>query len=223
MAEFSRSLAAQAAAKCIIECAAECGMILGPIATAPRLAEAEKELIIKMIAEIRNKFGELVTAVEKVIPHDRIWLVSIEPYVEAEESSSESGEQNKSEEASHLTPEKFNQMTEIKMLRLVGYMLNTKQDEDVNRAVLNEFRHLGADHGSAYCNPEPQKDLSQLEAVLFLCRKAYLVPHYRLPYFKASFGDHSRRGASNIRHLRYRRGGTPHRILGYYDGRGIRS
>ena len=58
MAEFSRSLAAQAAAKCIIECAAECGMISGPVATAPRLAEAEKELIIKMIAEIRNKFGE---------------------------------------------------------------------------------------------------------------------------------------------------------------------
>ena len=108
------------------------------------------EQAVKYLA-IRNKFGELVTAVEEVIPHDRIWLVSIEPYVEAEESSSESGEQNKSEAAGHLTPEKFNQMTEIKMLRLVGYVLNTKQDEDVNRAVLNELRE--AVKGNAMFEP----------------------------------------------------------------------
>ncbi len=58
MAEFSRSLAAQAVAKCVVECAASCGLLTGPVATSPRLAEAEKELIIKMLAEIRNRFGE---------------------------------------------------------------------------------------------------------------------------------------------------------------------
>ena len=58
MAEFSRSLAAQAAAKCVVECAASCGLLTGAVATSPRLAEAEKELIIKMLAEIRNRFGE---------------------------------------------------------------------------------------------------------------------------------------------------------------------
>ena len=58
MAEFSRSLAAQAAAKCVVECAVSCGLISGPVATSPRLAETEKELIIKMLAEIRSRFGE---------------------------------------------------------------------------------------------------------------------------------------------------------------------
>ena len=58
MAEFSRSLAAQAVAKCVVECAVSCGLISGPVAISPRLAEAEKELIIKMLAEFRNRFGE---------------------------------------------------------------------------------------------------------------------------------------------------------------------
>ena len=58
MAEFSRSLAAQAVAKCVVECAVSCGLISGPVATSPRLAEAEKELIIRMLSEIRSRFGE---------------------------------------------------------------------------------------------------------------------------------------------------------------------
>ena len=58
MAEFSRSLAAQAAAKCVVDCAVSNGLISGPVATSPRLAEAEKELIIRMLSEIRSRFGE---------------------------------------------------------------------------------------------------------------------------------------------------------------------
>ena len=58
MAEFSRSMAAQAAAKCVVETAVAHGLITGPVATSPRLAEAEKELIVKMLAEIRKHFGE---------------------------------------------------------------------------------------------------------------------------------------------------------------------
>ena len=58
MAEFSRSLAAQAVAKCVVECAVSCGLISGPVATSPRLAEVEKELIIRMLSEIRSRFGE---------------------------------------------------------------------------------------------------------------------------------------------------------------------
>ena len=58
MAEFSRSLAAQCAAKCIVDTAVECGIINGAVAIAPRLAEAEKELIVKMLRKIREDFGE---------------------------------------------------------------------------------------------------------------------------------------------------------------------
>lgn len=58
MAEFSRSLAAQCAAKCIVDTAAGCGLIDGPVAISPHLAEAEKELIIKMLQKLRAEFGE---------------------------------------------------------------------------------------------------------------------------------------------------------------------
>ena len=58
MAEFSRSLVAQCAAKCIVDTAVEHGIIDGAIAISPRLAEAEKELIIKMLRKIREDFGE---------------------------------------------------------------------------------------------------------------------------------------------------------------------
>ena len=42
MAEFSRSLAAQCAAKCIVDTAVECGVVNGPVAISPHLAESEK-------------------------------------------------------------------------------------------------------------------------------------------------------------------------------------
>ena len=58
MAEFSRSIAAQAVAKCVVETAVAHNLITGPVAISPRLAEAEKELIVKMLAEIRKHFGE---------------------------------------------------------------------------------------------------------------------------------------------------------------------
>ena len=58
MSEFSRTLAAQGAAKCIVDCAAELGWLNTPVAVSPRLAEAEKDLIIKMITELRRRFGE---------------------------------------------------------------------------------------------------------------------------------------------------------------------
>lgn len=58
MAEFSRSLAAQCAAKCIVDTAVECGVVNGPVAISPHLAESEKELIIKMMRKIREEYGE---------------------------------------------------------------------------------------------------------------------------------------------------------------------
>ena len=58
MSGFSRSLAAQAAAKCIIDTAVQLELLDGPIATAPELAEAEKELIIKMLAEVKRRCDE---------------------------------------------------------------------------------------------------------------------------------------------------------------------
>lgn len=58
MSGFSRSLAAQVAAKCIIDTAVQLELLDGPIATAPELAEAEKELIIKMLAEVKRRSGD---------------------------------------------------------------------------------------------------------------------------------------------------------------------
>jgi len=55
MAEFVRSLAAQGAAKCIVECAQQAGILNGAVAVDPFLAEAEKDLIVKMIAALKER------------------------------------------------------------------------------------------------------------------------------------------------------------------------
>ena len=55
MSDFSRSLSAPGAAKCIINTAFQLDLIDGPIAIAPELAEAEKSLIVRMLAEIKRR------------------------------------------------------------------------------------------------------------------------------------------------------------------------
>ena len=52
---FSRSLAAQKSALCVITAAQELGLIDGAIAVDERLAEAEKELMLKIMTEVKNR------------------------------------------------------------------------------------------------------------------------------------------------------------------------
>ena len=58
---FSRSLAAQKSALCVISAAQDLELLDGPIAVDERLAEAEKELILKIMAKVKEKCsgGEL--------------------------------------------------------------------------------------------------------------------------------------------------------------------
>ena len=55
MAEFVRSIAAQRAASIIVETARKAGLLEEAVAISPRLAEAEKELIIKMLSSIHDR------------------------------------------------------------------------------------------------------------------------------------------------------------------------
>lgn len=62
MAEFTRSIAAQNVALCVIQVAKEQGLLGEPVAVAPALAEVEKELFIKMLGAIHERsrsHGEL--------------------------------------------------------------------------------------------------------------------------------------------------------------------
>ena len=55
MAEFVRSIAAQRAASIIVETARKAGLLEEAVAISPRLAEAEKGLIIKMLSSIHDR------------------------------------------------------------------------------------------------------------------------------------------------------------------------
>ena len=54
---FSRSVAAQAAAMTVIETAKKDGLLSGPVATAPELAESEKELFLEMFRKLAERQG----------------------------------------------------------------------------------------------------------------------------------------------------------------------
>ncbi len=95
----------------------------------------------------RNSFGRVITALQEAIPNDRIWLVAIEPCPEEEDGSETEGEEGKAQDEKEkfsagrkFTAQKFNQLLEVKKLRLVGYLVTTKADTEMNRAVLDEFR-----------------------------------------------------------------------------------
>jgi hypothetical protein len=96
--------------------------------------------------DARNSFGKVITALQEAVPSDRIWLVAIEPCPEEESSESEGEGANNREENEKIsgerkfTAQKFNKILEIKKLRLVGYVVTTKKDAEVNRVALNEFR-----------------------------------------------------------------------------------
>ncbi len=55
--QFSRSVAAQAAALAVIDAAKKSGILSGPVATAPELAEAEKELFLGMFKQLGARRG----------------------------------------------------------------------------------------------------------------------------------------------------------------------
>ena len=52
---FSRSVAAQQAALTVIEAAQKGEFINGPVFTAPELADAEKELMLKILTAVADK------------------------------------------------------------------------------------------------------------------------------------------------------------------------
>lgn len=97
----------------------------------------------------RNKFGNVITELQSIIPADRIWLVALEPYVEEEEVQDENGEVRQNTDRKEggnfhnerkYTPEKYNALAEVKQLRLVGYVLRTEADSQANRVVLDDFQ-----------------------------------------------------------------------------------
>ncbi|MCQ2378622.1 MAG: hypothetical protein MJ016_05355 [Victivallaceae bacterium] len=52
---FSRSVAAQNAARCVVEAARANGLLDAPVAVDPEFAEAEKALMLKVLAELGKK------------------------------------------------------------------------------------------------------------------------------------------------------------------------
>ncbi len=52
---FSRSLAAQNAARCVVAAAQSCGLLDHPVAVAPEFAESEKKLLLQILAELKGK------------------------------------------------------------------------------------------------------------------------------------------------------------------------
>ena len=63
---FSRSLAAQKSALCVISAARELELLDGAITVDERLAEAEKELMLKIITKVKEKDGGTTLAADEV-------------------------------------------------------------------------------------------------------------------------------------------------------------
>ena len=55
MAEFTRSMTAQAAALAVVNAARRTGVLAGPLATAPALADSEKDLFLKMFRALADR------------------------------------------------------------------------------------------------------------------------------------------------------------------------
>ena len=100
--------------------------------------------------DARNKFGVVMTELQKMIPADRMWLIALEPYASEEESSSGNGmgagmeetarPERSSDHNQRMSPQKFNKLAEIKQLRLAGYVMRiARQDNESDRDVIREF------------------------------------------------------------------------------------
>lgn len=94
--------------------------------------------------DARNLIGNMMEELQEVIPQDRMWMTAIEPYVPAggAESYNDMGElvTGNTAEWKPMTPEKFNEITEVKQLRLVGYVIRIdKLDKRNDRNLLIEF------------------------------------------------------------------------------------
>lgn len=94
--------------------------------------------------DARNLIGSLMENLQAVIPSDRMWLTAFEPYVPAggADSYNEMGEPVAAAAAEwkRLTPEQFNAITEVKQLRLNGYVIRVdKLDKTSDRNLLIEF------------------------------------------------------------------------------------
>ena len=63
---FSRSLAAQKSAICVIASAQELELIDGPIAVDERLAEAEKELMLKVMSAVKERKSDGVLSADEI-------------------------------------------------------------------------------------------------------------------------------------------------------------
>ena len=61
--EFQRSVGAQMAALCVVETAKNSGLLNGPITVAPILAEAEKELFMKMFEAVNRRRADGIDAI----------------------------------------------------------------------------------------------------------------------------------------------------------------
>ena len=61
--DFQRSIGAQKAALCVIETAKSAGFLEGPITVAPMLAEAEKELFMKMFEAVNRRRADGIDAI----------------------------------------------------------------------------------------------------------------------------------------------------------------
>ena len=87
----------------------------------------------------RNQFARLLMILQEQIP-DRMWLVAMEPVVEnaADDSFSDeftsapADDKGGSNPNRKITPEQFNSITELKRIRLGGYIMNLEADGDSN-------------------------------------------------------------------------------------------
>ncbi|MBQ9775010.1 MAG: hypothetical protein IJW17_03115 [Lentisphaeria bacterium] len=61
--EFQRSVGAQMAALCVVETAKNAGLLNGPITVAPMLAEAEKELFLKMFEAVNCRRADGIDSI----------------------------------------------------------------------------------------------------------------------------------------------------------------
>jgi Tfp pilus assembly protein PilN len=97
----------------------------------------------KRFLDARNQYTQILSELQDMMP-DRMWLVTLEPYIEEEESyagadeygvdrnAAANGKKNEGPDA-RMTPRDYNALREVKQLRLVGYIVRLSAvDEDQN-------------------------------------------------------------------------------------------
>lgn len=97
---------------------------------------------------VRNNMTKILSVLQEHFPQ-RMWLIAFEPVKEAAEVSAEGGDMMGGESVPspgsavakdpnrRMTPQDFNKMTEVKKLRLAGYIM--RMDSDGDRNLLHDF------------------------------------------------------------------------------------